>query len=258
MINISITGLLMGLVLMAIPIYVFYKYSIDWMRQAVTAFFKMILILFVTSLLMFYILKWNSPFVNVICVLLLSLLSTLVACSRANLKSERMIVPVLVGTTVAVFVVGAWTIVALAGFSALSEARFVIPIAGLLVGLTVESSAAALSAYNAGLRYHGQLFNFLLGNGASRKEALNYFVRRAMQKATTQELRHMAAIMLVTCPVAMYTMIMCGTDTFTAMFFQMFIMVAAVAQVVLAMLITLFVAQRYMLDDYARLKDSAE
>jgi putative ABC transport system permease protein len=131
----------------------------------------------------------------------------------------------------------------------------IIPVGGLLVGMMVESNAAALSEYYGGLRHHGELYQLLLGNGARRDEALNYFVRRAMQKGSAEGIRRMATVIISTTPVVMYTMIMCGTDAFSAVIVEMIIIIASLAAVMLSLVITLYIARRYMLDVYSRLKN---
>ncbi|MBR1518150.1 MAG: ABC transporter permease [Prevotella sp.] len=253
--NISIGGMIMGFVLLIIPLYIYFKYSIDWMRQALTAFARMVLMLLTTAVFLFYVTRWDSLFVDILWLVLISALSSLVACHRARLSTERMFLPVMAGVTVAAVVVGAWTIIAIAGASGLTDTRMIIPVGGLLVGMMVESNAAALSEYYGGLRHHGELYQLLMGNGARRDEALNYFVRRAMQTGSAEGIRRMATVIISTTPVVMYTMIMCGTDAFSAVIVEMIIIIASLAAVMLSLVITLYIARRYMLDDYSRLKN---
>jgi len=48
---------------------------------------------------------------------------------------------------------------------------------------------------------------------------------------------------------------MCGTDAFSAVIVEMIIIIASLAAVMLSLVITLYIARRYMLDDYSRLKN---
>jgi ABC-type iron transport system FetAB permease component len=48
---------------------------------------------------------------------------------------------------------------------------------------------------------------------------------------------------------------MCGTDAFSAVIVEMIVMLASLAAIMLSLVITLYVARRYMLDDYSRLKN---
>ena len=65
----------------------------------------------------------------------------------------------------------------------------------------------------------------------------------------------MATVMISTTPVVLYAMIMCGTDAFSAVIVEMIVMLASLAAIMLSLVITLYVARRYMLDDYSRLKN---
>ena len=255
MMNITITGLAMGFLLILVPICLFYKYSIDWLKQAILAFAKLVSFLFLSGIFLFYLLKWDSMFVDLVWIVLMAALSVGVTNHRARLNSERMFVPVMAGVLLSTLVVGAWTVLALAGLQGLGSTRYVVAIAGLLIGMMVESNAVALSAYYAGLHHHGELYKLLLSNGAGKGEALNYFVRRAIQKGATIGLRKMSSVVLYTCPSMLYVMILCGEDAFTAVAFQIIIMIAALAAVMLSLIITLYISRRYLFDDYSRLRD---
>ena len=60
-----------------------------------------------------------------------------------------------------------------------------------------------LNTYYAGLRREQQLYYFLLGNGATRNEAIAPFVRQALIKAFSPGIANMAVTGLVALPGTM-------------------------------------------------------
>ena len=114
--------------------------------------------------------------------------------------------------------------------------------------------ADSLSAYYDGLRHHNQLYFYLLGNGATHAEALDAFVRRALEKAVVPGLSQMATMVVGTSPVIMWTVVMCGSGALEAAAFQLLVMAAVFCASVLSVLLSVTLTRRYMFDEYSRLK----
>ena len=108
-----------------------------------------------------------------------------------------------------------------------------------------------------GLRHHNHLYYYLLGNGATRSEALNYLMKRAIEKSLVPGMRQMSGLVVGCSPVLMWTMIMCGVPVPDAAFFQVLIVLAVFAATVLSVVVAVWTARRYVVDGYARIKSEA-
>ena len=75
-----------------------------------------------------------------------------------------------------------------------------------------------LNTYYAGLRREQQLYYFLLGNGATRNEAIAPFVRQALIKAFSPGIANMAVTGLVALPGTMIGQILGGSSPHVAIF----------------------------------------
>ena len=109
-----------------------------------------------------------------------------------------------------------------------------------------------LNTYYAGLRREQQLYYFLLGNGATRNEAIAPFVRQALIKAFSPGIANMAVTGLVALPGTMIGQIL-GEVRTCAIKYQIMIVVITVVASMLSLMMTIFLASRKSFDSYGRL-----
>ena len=79
-------------------------------------------------------------------------------------------------------------------------------------------------------------------------------MRRALEKSFVPGLRSMAGVVVGVAPVFMWTMIVCGASAFDAVAVQILVMLAVFAASVVAAVVSLTIARRYVIDGYDRLK----
>ena len=63
-IDISIGSLLMGLLLMAIPVFFLWKYNTGLVRSTITGLARMVVQLFMVGLYLKYLFLWDNPWLN--------------------------------------------------------------------------------------------------------------------------------------------------------------------------------------------------
>ena len=126
------------------------------------------------------------------------------------------------------------------------DARYLIPVVGLLIGNMVENNGRALATYYSGLQYHAQLYTYLLGNGATHNEAVRYFVKRALEKSAIANLANMSVVVTGMSPVLLWSMLLGGTDILTAVVFQVTMSIVMFCTSMISLLITLRIAQLFI------------
>ena len=252
--EISIIRFCIGLLLVAVPLYVLHVFDTGLLRRALRALGQMVGSLVALGLCLYFVFRLDHWAVNVLSVLLM-LVGAVSTTVRAGLNVRRFIVPVGVGMLTAAVLVGLWVVVLALGQVNAVQARFLVPVMGLLVGAMVKSNADALSTYYMGLRHHGQLYYYLTGNGATPGAALTWFVRRALQRVALPSLRRMGTMVVVASPVVTWSMLLSGVSVVGAIGVEMVLLVAAFCASVVSLLATLYVARRFSFDEYGRLLD---
>jgi putative ABC transport system permease protein len=85
-IDISIDSLLLGLLLMAIPVFFLWKYRTGLVYSTVSGLVRMVVQLFLVGLYLKYLFLWDNPLLNVAWVVIMVFVATETALTRTKLK----------------------------------------------------------------------------------------------------------------------------------------------------------------------------
>lgn len=108
----------------------------------------------------------------------------------------------------------------------LNDPQYMIPIFGMLMGNAMTAVGLGVKTFRESLSGHRDQINALLCFGASPRKILLPFARQAMETAMLPTLNSMAGMGIVALPGMMTGQILSGTLPFTAILYQISIMVA--------------------------------
>ena len=108
----------------------------------------------------------------------------------------------------------------------LLEARYVIPIAGMILGNCLRADIIGINRFYQALGREQKFYCQCLAQGATRAEALRPFMQEAFQAAMAPTVATMSTIGLVSLPGMMTGVILGGTDPATAIKYQIAIMLS--------------------------------
>ena len=245
---------LLGMALLALPLYILYAFQVKIARNVLVGASKMLGGMTLTALCLYFVMKWDSLLVSLLCFFLMALAAAVATVHRSRLKDWHYVVPVAVGVIVSVIVIGLYFLFFVLGLQNPFDARYFLPILGLMTGGLIGPNAKALSAYYAGLEHHAQLYYYLIGNGATHSEAVRYFFRRALEQAAIPWIRQMGYMMVGVSPVILWAMLLAGSSVFMALACQLLLVILMFAASISSLLITLYAAHRYSFDEYDHLK----
>lgn len=252
--NISWLSLVMGALLLAFPLYIIYRYDARRMGKYVSSVGWMLMVTVVCGLVMQALTLWNHTAVNILAGICMAVVGAVMSLRTARLKVARLLIPVVAGALASSLVVAVYVLLGVLGVRSPFETRFFVPVMGLLTGCSVGLNGHALHIYYMGLRHHRQLYDYLLGNGSTHREAVAYFVRRSFQAALMPMMRQMSLVGLTTAPVVFFVMVLGGTDIWTAALVQVVFVLMMLNVSLLSLLITLELGRRYSFDSYERLR----
>ena len=233
--DISYVSLAVGLLLLAIPVYFFYRLKAKLIGSTLLAAARMVAQLLLIGLYLRYLFEWNSPLVNFVWVLLMVLVATF-----------------LLATAMAV---GMYFLVFVLRLGHPFDARYFVPIMGILMGNMLSVNVIALNAFYDGLQREQQLYYYLLGNGATHAEAITPFARQAVEKSFAPCIANMAVLGIVSLPGTMIGQILGGSAPGIAIKYQMMITVITFSASMLSLMLVLYLADRRSFDAYGRLRD---
>ena len=254
--NITIISFLLGILLLAAPLYLLKALQVPLAGKALRAFVRAAVALVALGLCLYLVFRWNHWAINLLAVLLMTAVGMMLVVRQARLGS-RMYVPIGAGLLAALVVVGAWLLLLALGVRRPLEARYLLPVAGLLVGNMTQTLSRALSVYYRSLIHHDQLYYYLIGNGASQEEALSWYVRRSLEATVLPQVKQMSTMVLTVSPLVVWAMLLSGSSVVEAIAVQLLVLVAGFTASVVALVVALFVARHYNFDGFNRLKIKA-
>lgn len=252
-IDISYIQLAIGMLLMAIPIYVLKKYKTGLVKATLIGTARMIVQLLLIGLYLKYLFLWDKPWINFLWVVVMVLVAAQTALARTGLRRRVLFIPISVGFLISAVLIGLYFVGIVLQLDNIFCAQYFIPIFGILMGNMLSSNVVALNVYYSRLRREEQLYRYLLGNGATRQEAQAPFIREAIVKSFSPLIANIAVMGLVALPGTMIGQILGGSSPNVAIKYQMMIMVITFAASILSLMITLYLASRKSFDAYGKL-----
>ena len=247
---ISVSGIIFGLLLLLAPLYILYVFNGKLVSKFIVASAKMLVYTGILSAVIYFVFLINNVLVSILASLLMAVMAAMATVVKSRLKVSQFIVPASAGIVATTIVYALYFLFLVLGVKNPFNAQYFLPVCGLLVGMMLEINYKALSTYYVGLEHHHQLYDYLIGNGATHAEAVRYFAGKAVEKATIAGISRMAYMVLGTTPVILWSVLLAGTDVLTAALLQILLLIAAFSVTIVSIVVTLFVAKRYAFDAY--------
>lgn len=239
-VDISVFGLLSGLLLVVIPIVFLYRYRTGLVWDTLIAVGRMMVQLFLIAIYLTYLFEWNSTWVNLLWVAVMVLISSYTALKRSRIRMGVLLAAVFASFGLSVLVIMPYFLGVVVGLDDIFEARYFVPITGMLLGNMLTANVVAMSAYQSSLKRDATFYRYLLGNGATRSEALMPFVREGLMKAANPTIASMAVMGLISLPGTMTGQIIGGSDPSVAIKYQIMIMVVIFSSSLVSVMLSLW------------------
>ena len=253
--DISLTSLAIGLLLLLIPLYFLWKLRTGLVRATLVAAARMILQLFLISIYLRYLFEWDLPWLNTLWVIIMAIIATHTTGQRTGLRSSIVAVPSFVGFLISALVVGFFFLCLVLRLDSPFTARYFIPIMGILMGNMLGVNVLTISTFYRGVQREQATYYYLLGNGATRFEAWLPFMREAVIKSFTPCIANMAVMGIVALPGTMIGQILGGSSPDVAVKYQMMIVVITMASSMLSLILSLWLSTRRAFDAFGRMKE---
>ncbi len=224
--DISIVDLLISLLLLIIPFTLFYIYKIKLIKSSLISVFRMVLQLSLVALYLETIFRVNNLFINVLWVFVMILVSVITSIKRVALNWRLFILPLLISGVSTVFILDTFFLGFILKLNYVFDARYLIPISGMIIGNMLNHNIVGLDTYFSGLNVKSELYYFILTNTNKKKLALQPFVNEAIKRSLNPLVASMAVIGIISLPGMMTGQILGGSSPLIAIKYQIMIMIA--------------------------------
>jgi putative ABC transport system permease protein len=211
--------------------------------------------LILVGFLLKFIFKLDLWYVVMAHLLLMIFFASHVILQRTELRMKGLwpilILSLLVGAGSVIFFV---VLLVIRG-SPWYEPRYFVPLAGMIIGNSLNGCVLAVDRYYDGIRSRKKEVEVLLSLGATREEAQKSSFTKAYRAALTPSLAAMAAMGLVFLPGMMTGQVLSGTDPLIAVKYQIMIMAAILGSVAFTSFIVLALLERRFFTRFHQLNE---
>ena len=249
-IDISTFNLFLALLLLFIPAYSLYYFRTGLVRDTFVAAGRMVLQLFFIGFYLEYLFEWNNVWINILWVIIMVGVASYTVLKRTRLSQKRLFLSVSVVFFFSIVILDLYFLGVVVRLEHLFDARYFVPISGMLLGNMLSTNVMALNTFYSGVEREKQLFQYLLGNGATLSEALAPFMREALIKSFNPALASMSVMGLIALPGTMTGQILGGSSPNVAIKYQITIMVTTFASTLISVLLTLWLSRKQSFDEF--------
>lgn len=253
-IDISYISLLVGMLLLLIPIFYIWYYEAKLLKAICIGAVRMVVQMLFIGVYLRYLFEWDNPVINSVWVFIMVYIASETALTRTRVKRSVLMMPLVIGFVVAGVLIGLYFLGIVLKLDNVFSAQYFIPIMGILLGNMLTVNVIAVGTFYSTLQREQNLYYFLLGNGASRSEALKPFVRQAIVKSFSPTIANMAVMGLVSLPGTMIGQILGGSSPHVAIKYQIMIVVITMSASMLSLMIAIQLSSKRAFDGYGRMK----
>ncbi len=242
--RLSYLNLVLGLLLLlAVPGYLTYVYDRQLLRRAATALVRMAVQMGAVGGCLWLLYRYDGLWLSLVWVAVLVVAAALLLVSRTRLPARVLLLPACAAMFVSVVAVSAFVLCFVLRPAEPLSARWVVPVTGVLMAHVLTTGIHGVRTYFDCLRQDGQPYYTLLGNGASRLQALAPYITRALRSLLVPAVGNIAATGLFVMPMLLSGLLIGGMGPVEAVLSFVVLMFAAVTASVLSLLLTLWLVK---------------
>ncbi|BDY04877.1 ABC transporter permease [Ferrimonas sp. YFM] len=227
---------------LAVPLYINHKFKLGLGKEGGLAVGRMLLQLTLVGVYLNSLFALDSLWLNLGWILLMVVVGAHSVTGKSQMPLKRVMLPVATGLALVVVPLLALMLMALIRPEPILGARYMIPLAGMLLGNSLGANVIALQRLGASFKERAGEYEGALALGARPTTAAADFVRESLAAAQGPILATTATTGLVTLPGMMTGQILGGADPIVAIKYQMVIMVAVLVMTSVSAAVTLSLA----------------
>jgi putative ABC transport system permease protein len=181
----------------------------------------------------------NNPWLNGLWILVMLVVADLTILRRAGLRRRQFFLATFLAVAASVLFSAAYLLLLVIRPPLLYDARYLVPLTGMILGNCLQGNVIALERFYSALRKNENEYLTYLLLGATRREAVRPYFREAVKAAVNPALAGMATMGLVSLPGMMTGQILGGGEPWLAVKYQIAIMLCIFTSTTLASILNL-------------------
>lgn len=255
-IDISIPQLALTFVYVAAVILIIRRMGIPREMQILTASLRMTIQLIIAGYVLLYLFDYRSIWTILLVLLVMETFAVHTAIRRVNVALSSMLKRIIAIAIPAGSLLSlAFFLFVVVGDDSWRDPRYVVPLAGMIVGNAMTGVALGANRLVDGIKSRRAMVETALMLGATPKVASRQVVRNAFDAALLPTINSMVSIGIVALPGMMTGQILAGVSPLIAIRYQIAIMLGIMGSVAFSVLILVEWGSRTFFNDEAQLVD---
>lgn len=252
--DISTTSLTFCFFLLAIPIFISRKIRLELEKNTLEAVFRMSIQLFFAGLYLNFIFNLNNGLLNLAWVGVMIFFASYTAIKNADLNVKKLLWPIILSLAFANLAVLLYVNKFVINLENLLDARYLIPIGGMLLGNALRGNVIGLGDFYTDIKRNENRYLYSLSLGAGMYEAVLPYMRKSLRSAVKPTLANIASVGIVALPGMMTGQILGGASPLVAIKYQITIMIAIYVSTLLGTTLSILTSLRTAFDEYGLVK----
>ncbi len=252
--DISISSLILCFFLLVIPLAISYRIKLHISRKTIDAVARMTVQLVLVGVFLTYVFDLNNRALNLAWVLGMVIIASYTTIRNIELKMEKLLLPVILSFMAANLSVLLYFNEFVLDLGNLLEARYLIPIGGMILGNSLRGNIVGMGEFYEDIRRNENRYLYNLSLGASMYEALMPYIRKCLRSALRPTLANIATVGVVFLPGMMTGQILGGASPMLAIKYQISIMIALYVSTSMSTAFSIFSTINTTFDEYGLVK----
>ena len=235
--DIGTIGLLLGYLLLLFPLAFILFYRVKLLKPLTVSVLRLTVQLLMVGLYLQLVFKLNAWWLNILWLIVMLVVADVSLINSSRLRLRRFFLPIFVSLAIGTGIPLIYLLGVIVRLPDLLDARYFIPVAGMILGNSLRADIVGLSTFYKSLHTEEKTYLLALAQGATLNEAVRPFLQRAYTASLSPTIATMATIGIVSLPGMMTGIILGGTDPFLAIKYQIAIMMAIFSGTALAVIL---------------------
>ena len=216
---------LMSLFVFLIPVFYINRHlRLTISKTMFTSIIRMCIQLSFVGVYLKFLFKFNSPVLNTIYLLIMISIACQSILKSSNLKARKLFIPIFFSLLIPFAIMLFFFNAVVVRIDNLFEAKYLIPIGGMLLGNCLRSIIIGLNNFYSGIQKDEKVYLYSISIFNNRIQALKPYFKESFLAAITPTIASMATIGLVSLPGMMTGQILGGSIPIVAIKYQIAIM----------------------------------
>ncbi len=248
--DIGTIGLLLGYLLLLFPLAFILFYRIKLLKPLTISVVRLTVQLLMVGFYLQLVFKLNAWWLNILWLVVMLVVADVSLLNASRLRLRPFLFPIFVSLAIGTAIPLVYLLGVIVRLPNLLDARYFIPMAGMILGNSLRADIVGLSTFFGSLRTEEKNYLLALSQGATLSEAVRPFLQKAYTASLAPTIATMATIGIVALPGMMTGIILGGTDPFVAIKYQIAIMMAIFSGTALAVILGILLTLKTSFDRY--------